>query len=232
MTLSETYIKTNCINCKCKSGPFLRLSVEQMQKVDEHRTELNYKKGEVLCKQGTFVSSLIFVKKGFVKVFLENDNDPTILSVVKAGSFIGLQSLYGENIFHYSAEAMTDTEICLTDINTFRELILENPQFSKGIIEILNEDLIKSYGRLFSLTQKHINGRFAELLLFMSDTLFNQNPFKLTISRKDMADLISTSPESISRLMSEFKDQGIITAKGHIIEILDTSRLESISKRG
>ena len=232
MTLSETYIKTNCRDCKCKSGPFLRLTTEQMQKVDQHRTELHYNKGEILCKQGTFVSSLIFVKKGFVKVFLENGDDPTILSVVKAGSFIGLQSLYGENIFHYSAEAMTDTEICLTDINTFRELILENSNFSKGIIEILNEDLIKSYSRLFSLTQKHINGRFAELMLFMSDTLYIENPFKLTISRKDMADLISTSPESISRLMSEFKEQEIITAKGHIIEILDISRLESISKRG
>lgn len=185
-----------------------------------------------MCKQGTFVSSLIFVRKGFVKVFLENGDDPTIISVVKSGSFIGLQSLYGENIFHYSAEAMTDTEICLTDINTFRELILENSNFAKGIIETLNGDLISSYGRLFSLTQKHINGRFAELLLFMSKTLYGENPFKLTISRKDMADLISTSPESVSRLMSEFKEQGIITAKGHIIEILDKSRLENISIRG
>lgn len=232
MTLTKTYIKTNCIDCKCKSGPFERLSEEQMLKVDRNRTELNYRKGEILCKQGTFVSSLIFVKKGFVKVFLENGDDPTILSVVKPGSFIGLQSLYGENIFHYSAEAMTETEICLTDVNTFRELILENSQFAKGIIETLNEDLIKSYSRLFSLTQKHINGRFAELLLFMSNTLYAQNPFKLTISRKDMADLISTSPESVSRLMSEFKEQGIIKAKGHIIEILDKSRLESISVRG
>jgi CRP-like cAMP-binding protein len=232
MALTDTYIKTNCIDCKCKSGPFKRLTDEQMRKVDKNRTELTYKKGEIMCKQGTFVSSLIFVRKGFVKVFLENGDDPTIISVVKSGAFIGLQSLYGENIFHYSAEAMTDTEICLTDINTFRELILENSNFAKGIIETLNGDLISSYSRLFSLTQKHINGRFAELLLFMSQTLYADNPFKLTISRKDMADLISTSPESVSRLMSEFKEQGIITAKGHILEILDKARLESISVRG
>ncbi len=232
MTLSESYIRTYCVDCKCKSGPFLRLSEDEMLKVDKHRTELSYKKGEVLCKQGTFVSSLIFVRKGFVKVFLENGDNPTILSVVKGGSFIGLQSLYGENIFHYSAEAMTDTEICLTDINTFRELILDNSNFAKGIIEVLNEDLINSYSRLFSLTQKHINGRFAELLEYMSTVLYNENPFKLTISRKDMADLISTSPESVSRLMSEFKDQGIIKAKGHVLEILDMKRLATISRRG
>jgi len=232
MTLSESYIKTNCIDCKCKSGPFLCLQKDEMLLVDKNRTELTYRKGEILCKQGTFISSLIFVKKGFVKVFLENGDDPTILSVVKAGSFIGLQSLYGENIFHYSAEAMTDTEICLTDINTFRKLILENSKFAKEIIVILNQDLLKSYNRLFSLTQKHINGRFAEILLFMSDTLYEANPFKLTISRKDMAELISTSPESVSRLMSEFKDQKIIKAKGHLIEILDRQRLETISKRG
>lgn len=210
----------------------MRLTDEQMSRVDQNRTELNYRKGEILCKQGTFVSSLIFVKKGFVKVFLESGDDPTILRVVKAGSFIGLQSLYGEKIFHYSAEAMTDAEICLTDINTFRELILDNANFGKGIIEILNEDLIRAYDRLFSLTQKQINGRFAELLLYMRNTLYNSNPFKLTISRKDMADLISTSPESISRLMSEFKEQKIISVQAHNIEINDSKRLESISLRG
>jgi len=231
MSHSEIYLKTHCIDCKCKSGPFLALSAEQLKRVDRHRTELSYKKGEMLCKQGTFISSMIFVKKGFVKLFLDN-NDPTILSIVKSGSFIGLQSLYGEDIFHYSAEALNDTEVCLTDIHTFRALIIENPNFAKGIIEILNKDLIKSYNRLFSLTQKHINGRFAELLIYMSKDMYNANPFELSISRRDMADMISTSPESVSRLMSEFKEQGIIKAKGHQVEIVDNQRLDNICKCG
>jgi CRP-like cAMP-binding protein len=232
MTNTSEYIKTHCIDCKLKSKPFEHLTDEQWHKVDEHRTELSFKKGELLSKQGMFMSHIIYIRKGFVKLFLENDDDVTILSIAKPGSFIGVQSLYGEAVFPFSAEALTDVEVCLKDINVFRDLVIENSEFAKGIIEILNENLIKSYNRLFSLTTKQITGRFSELLIYMSDTLYKSNPFDLTISRKDMADLISTSPESVSRLMSEFKEQGIIKGKGHTIEILDDVRLDTICKCG
>lgn len=232
MAIGEEYVNIICSDCKYKSEPFKKLTNEQMNKVDQHRTELNFRKGDLISKQGMFMSHIIYVRKGFVKLYLENDDNVTILTIAKPGSFIGVQSLYGEEVFPFSAEALTDVEVCLKDINVFRDLILENAEFSKGIIETLNSDLIKSYNRLFSLTTKQINGRFSELLLFMSNVLYESNPFKLTISRKDMADLISTSPESISRLMSEFKDQGIIKGKGHTIEILDDIRLDTICKCG
>ncbi len=220
------------MDCKVKSKPFQKLTAEQMNKVDEHRTELSFKKGELLSKQGMFMSHVIYIRKGFVKLYLENDDDITILTIAKPGTFIGVQALYGEAVFPFSAEALTDVEVCLKDINVFRELVLENSEFAKGIIETLNVDLIKSYNRLFSLTTKQINGRFSELLLYMSNVLYESNPFQLTISRKDMADLISTSPESVSRLMSEFKEQGIIKGQGHTIEILDDIRLDTICKCG
>jgi CRP-like cAMP-binding protein len=232
MADTKDYIKINCLDCNVKSKPFQKLTIEQMNKVDEHRTELSFKKGELLSKQGMFMSHVIYIRKGFVKLFLENDDNITILTIAKPGTFIGVQSLYGETVFPFSAEALTDVEVCLKDINIFRELVLENSEFAKGIIETLNVDLIKSYNRLFSLTTKHINGRFSELLLYMSNVLYESNPFQLTISRKDMADLISTSPESVSRLMSEFKEQGIIKGQGHTVEILDDIRLDTICKCG
>lgn len=232
MTTPNEYIKINCLDCNLKSKPFQQLSEEQMHKVDEHHTELSFKKGELLSKQGMFMSHIIYIRKGFVKLYLENDDDLTILTIVNPGSFIGIQALYGEAVFPFSAEALTDVEVCLKDINVFRELVLENPKFAKGVIEILNENLLNSYNRLFSLTTKQINGRFSELLQYMSNVLYESNPFELTISRKDMADLISTSPESVSRLMSEFKEQGIIKGKGHTIEIIDNVRLDNICKCG
>jgi CRP-like cAMP-binding protein len=232
MAVGEEYVNLICSECKYKSEPFKKLTEEQMHTVDQHRTELKFHKGDLMSKQGMFMSHIIYVRKGFVKLFLENDDEVTIISIAKPGSFIGIQALYGEDVFPFSAEALTDVEVCLKDITVFRDLVLENAAFGKGLIEILNDDLIRSYNRLFSLTTKQINGRFSELLLFMSNTLYQSNPFQLTISRKDMADLISTSPESISRLMSEFKDQGIISGKGHTIEILDDVRLDTICKCG
>ena len=232
MNISHTKenIKIDCKDCKIKSIPFQQLTDEQMSRVDEHRAELTYKKGELLSKQGTLMSHIIYVRKGFVKLYLENDDEITILSIAKPGTFIGVQALYGEPVFPFSAEALSDTEVCLKDINVFRELVVENSEFSRRIIEILNASLIQSYKRMFSLTTKQIDARFSELLLYMRDVLYETNPFKLTISRKEIAGLISTSPESVSRLISDFKERGIIKGKGQTIEIVDASKLADICK--
>jgi len=181
-------------------------------------------------KQGMFMTHIIYMRKGFAKLYLEQDGEMTILGIAKPGTFIGIQSLYGESVFPFTVEALTDTEVCLKDIHLFRELVLENSAFARGIIEILNGELIQSYNRMFSLTTKQINGRFSELLFYMRNILYESNPFKLTISRKEIADLISTSPESVSRLIGDFKEQGIIAVKGQTIEILDAGKLESMCK--
>lgn len=227
---TNEYIKVNCIDCKLKSEPFQQLTEGQMHRVDERRSELSFKKDELLNKQGMFMTHIIFIRKGFVKLYLENDDGITILGIAKPGSFIGLQALYGESVFPFSAVAITDTEVCMKDINVFRELVLENTGFARGIIEILNADLIQAYRRMSSLSTKQVNSRFAELLLFMHNVLYQANPFRLTISNKDIADLISTSPESISRLISDFNDQGIISSKGKTIEIMDIHKLETLCK--
>ena len=198
--------------------------------MDEHRSELHFKKGELLCKQGMLMSHMFYLRTGFAKLYLEHDGELTILGIATPRTFIGLQALYGESVFPFSAEAMSDVEVCLKDINIFRELVLENSAFAREIIEILNKDLIQSYNRMFSLSTKQIDGRFSELLMFMRNVFYKSNPFKLTISRKDIADLISATPESVSRLLGKFKSQGIIKVTGQTIEILEVEKLEAMCK--
>jgi len=230
MAVQQIFVK--CFKCSCMSGPFKKLTKEQMEKVDRHRTELTYAKGEIVCKQGAFISNMLFIKEGLVKFYLETKPNPTVISVEKSGDFIGLQSLFEQNVFQYSVEALEDTEVCLVDINIFEELVLENAGFAAGIIKYINTDMIKLYDRFQSQTQKQINGRFAELLLHLKNNIYEQNPFALSISKKDMADIISTSKESVSRMCSQLKREGIITEKGHNINIIDEDKLEQISKFG
>jgi CRP/FNR family transcriptional regulator len=111
-------------------------------------------------------------------------------------------------------------------------LINTNAAFGSKILEKANEDIIKAYNRLYSITHKQIHGRFAELLNYLRERIYQANPFELTLTRKDMAELIHTSPESISRLVKEFKDDGIIESEGRNIEILDDDRLKQISMFG
>ena len=128
----------DCKHCKIKSPAFQKLTEEQMFKVDEHRVELSFKKGELLSKQGMLLSQIIYIKKGFAKLYMEQDGELVILGIAQPGTFVGIQALYGETVFPFSVEAMTDTEVCMKDINVFRELVLENSEFSREIIEVLN----------------------------------------------------------------------------------------------
>jgi CRP/FNR family transcriptional regulator len=109
-------------------------------------------------------------------------------------------------------------------------MVLVNPQFASGVIEVLNDALTQAYKRMFSLTTKQMDGRFSELLLYLSDVLYESNPFTLTISRKEIAGLISTTPESVSRLIGEFRERGLIRNKGHVFELLDKDQLKDICK--
>jgi len=217
----------DCRTCTVKSDAFRKLTDEQLDKVDAHRVELSFKKGELLGKQGMLMTHIIFIREGFAKIFLENNGETIILGIAQPGTFVGIQALYGNPAMPFSVEAMTDTEVCMKDIGVFRECILENAGFGKGIIEVLNGNLIQSYNRMFSLTTKQIGGRFSELLFYMSNVLYNANPFKLTISNGEIAELVSTSPESISRLFHEFKEEGIIKVAGRTVEIVNSEKLES-----
>ena len=201
-----------------------------MKKVDQSRSEVNFSKGELLSKQGMLMTHIFYLRTGFAKLYMENEGERTILGIARPGTFIGIQALYGETVFPFSAEAMTDTEICLKDINVFRELVLENSEFAKRVIGILNRDLVQSYNRMFSLSTKQIDGRFSELLLFLQNIFYQSNPFTLTISRKEIAELISTTPESVSRLLGKFKSQKIIAGSGQAIEILEFEKLEEMCK--
>jgi CRP/FNR family transcriptional regulator len=196
--------------------------------IDGHRVEMSFKAGELLSKQGMLMSHVVYIRKGFAKLFIENDGESVIIGIAQPGTFIGIQALYGNPVFPFSVEAMTDIEVCMKDINFFRELVLENSEFAQLIIEALNANLMRSYNRIHTLVTEKISARFAELLCYMRHVLYESNPFKLTISRKEMADLVYTTPESVSRMLGEFKEKGVIRVDGHTIEILDTEKLESM----
>lgn len=230
MAIQQIFVK--CYKCSCMSGPFKALTKEQMGKVDKNRTELTYAKGEIICKQGAFISNMLFIKEGLVKFYLETKPHPTVISIEKNGYFIGLQSLFDQNVFQYSVEALEDTEVCLVDIKIFEELIYENAAFGAGLIKYINYDMIKLYDRFQSMSQKQIHGRFAELLLYLQKNIYEQNPFNLSISKGDLANIISTSHESVSRMFTQLKNEGIIEEKGKVIHVLDEEKLEQISKFG
>ena len=226
--MEKSYINVHCINCQCMSSAFKKLLPEQLRSIENKRSELKYRKGEMICKDGSFVSSLIFIKKGLVKIYFDRGCEQVVIGLKKSGDFIGLSSIYEDRLL-YSAEALEDTDACITDVRTFNSILNENSEFSTEIIKLINKDIVKIYDRMYSFSNIQIRGRFAELLLLLMENIYESNPFELKLSRKVMAEIVSTSNESISRLAKEFKSKNIIKVKGRVFEISDIEELRRLS---
>lgn len=209
------------------------LTEGEREMLDRHTIDIRYKKGEIIAKQGSFASHVIFLKEGLVKVFLEGNPKDLIIKIIPSNHLISLSSIYeGNNTFLYSAATYMESSASLIDAGIFKQLIRSNAQFASKIISILNENTAQVYGRFYCLTRKQSHGRVADILLCLSQRVYKNKKFLLALSRNDLADLTGLSPESVIRILKEFKDEKLIESKGKFLEILKYETLEKISLYG
>jgi CRP/FNR family transcriptional regulator len=111
-------------------------------------------------------------------------------------------------------------------------LIRKNPDFAEEFIRRVSLQAIFNFEQMISLTQKQMHGRIADVLFYLSEKIYSGNPFDLTISRQDLADLSGMSKESAIRILKEFKEEGIVNVDGNKVDILNLKQLRQISERG
>ncbi len=216
-------------HCTC----FEKLSPEERSFLDANSVVINYNKREVICKQGGFVSHVMYVESGLAKVFLNNGKNTLVLKIIPSGNLLGLTSLSEDhNTYQYSAMSYIDTQIKQIDINVFRQLVSSNSEFAKEVINILSANSVQIYGRFFCLTHKQAFGRLADILLCLSNRVFKQADFELPLSRKDLAELSGMTSETVIRILKKFCDDGIIEMEGKSIKVIDYERLNLISELG
>jgi CRP-like cAMP-binding protein len=226
----EIYRKNNCLPDKEVEYCLNKLKPSEKEDLNSKTLEINYRKGEMIIKQGTFASKVIYLVNGLAKVDIERDNNKLITTLVPPNKFIGIQSLYAEKYYHYSVTAIVECKAKIIDIGFFGDLVKKNGEFAAEVIKFQNHlDSFKD-NRMFSLTQKHLHARLADILLCLSNRIFSSQQFELPLSRKDLASLTGMANESLIRIMKEFKDRNIIDTVGKYIAIKDENKLLEISR--
>lgn len=212
---------------------FKVLTEEELAMVNANVVEVTYKKGENICKQGSFASHVMVLNTGLAKIYMEGCNEELTIKILPAVNIIGLPFIFeGNSIFHYSAKAYLDSKVELIEMETFRKLIRSNAAFAGKIINHLGENTILAYGRFFCLTKKQTFGRFADILLCLSQRVYKDFIFPLQLSRKELSELADMSVETTTRIITRFKNEGLIVIKKDRIEILDFEKLTMISNNG
>jgi CRP/FNR family transcriptional regulator, polysaccharide utilization system transcription regulator len=226
-------LETNCLACQKRADIFNVLKEEEIARVNCERVSIAYNPGEIIFKQGTPCHNLVCITSGLVKMYIEHENSHSIiLGLARPVTYLFVPGAFTDQRHHYTAVACEDTTACLIDINLMKKLIRDNSDFANEFINKISTQAIELFEKISCYTQKHVFGRMAEALLYLHLKVYFENPFELSISRQDLADLSGMTKESAIRVLKKFKDDNIISLEGNHLEILNRTKLEAISKNG
>ena len=219
--------------CEIQAPCFQMLSREEAELVRASKTQVLFRKGDHLTKQGAFASYALFVINGLARQYIEGDGSKSFnLRIIKPGEFVGLSAVFTKNTFNYSSVALTDCQVFLVEKDTIATLVKQNGQFGFTMIKRYCEQNSNLFYTLRNMMYKQMNGRIADALLYI-DSLKTDNPevFQL-LSRKDMADFAGISTESAVKLLKSFEKDGLIELHEKDILVINHKELLEISKKG
>jgi len=219
--------------CNEKIKCFSSLTHEEVELVKNSRTRIFYHKGETLAKQGAYSSYILYVIDGVAKEFIEGDkNRITNFKITTTGEFIGLSAAFNSSVLNYSAIALTEMEVCLMEKNAITEIIKSNGSFAFNIVQRYSEHEAELYLILKNLLYKQMNGRIADVLLYLSSDKFKNFEIFSLLTRKDIADFANVSTENTVKILKSFEKDSIIELSDKNINIINKSHLITISKKG
>ena len=221
-----------CKKCTIKSKAASRLNDTEVETLAGNCALVKFRRGDQLIKQGALSTNVAYLRSGLAKIHIAGPYYEQIVRVVKPPSYLGLPTTIGEKINQYSVTVIEDAEVCFIDISIFRYLLKENPDFSYEIMVELCRNELEVFYRCANRTQKQIRGKIADVLLEFTDRIYHSDIFIIPLTQQDFGNLIDASRESISRVLTEFENDGIIKFSGKQVEITNKKSLLIISANG
>ena len=160
------------------------------------------------------------------------DTQEQILQIIIPHSYLGLTSIFGDKVNHYSYKALTDLRLCYIDINVFTALLKNNVDFAFEIMTSIGRENLNNFHRFINQSHKKSYGRIADVLIYFSKVIFLTSKFQIPLTRQEIAEMVGISRESAGRIFSKFRTEGIIEIQGRNITINDMKKLEKISRYG
>lgn len=226
-------IDNNCQNCQFRSHLFDKLNDEELAFIHKNKNTQIVKKGAIISRSGEPIREFIYLTEGLVKMQkIGKNGKEQIISLARPLDFIGLISVFTNEVYEYTITALVDSVICKINLDSMKKMISMNGQFSLDIIRFIGNISGEIISNTYAINSKNLRGRIAFLLIEFSEKYFNSMAFDLPISRKEMAEMIDMTPENVIRILSEFRRDGLISLRGKHIEIFNMSLLAKIRDLG
>lgn len=192
-----------------------------------------YKKGSIIYEEGTRIKGCYFVYSGIIKIYQTgNEGKEQIIKFEQEGDIFGFRSVIRQEAACTSVETLSDVILGYIPDATLLLLIKNNPGFAYELMQITCKELGDSNRYIKDIAQKSVKERLAEILLMIATDfgIEADGTLKLNISREDLSNFVGTATETVIRLLSEYKTEGLVESKGRKIKLLNIEKLKTIAK--
>ncbi len=212
---------------------FNGLPEDQIEKISAITSNQHFKKGATIFFEGDDGNGFYLIHTGMVKIFKSSPGGKEqILHILGPGEPFGEVPVFSGRQFPATAEAIAETDLLFFPRTAFVHLISTNPSLSLNMLAVLSLRLRQFTVQIENLSLKEVPSRLAGYLIYLSGKQKQKELVRLDISKVQLASLLGTIPETLSRIFAKMSDQGLIQVKGRQISILDPERLTRLAREG
>jgi CRP-like cAMP-binding protein len=200
--------------------------LEELRKAIQERKVRQFKKNQVIYYEGDRGNGLYIVLEGKIKaVKLAEDGRELMTGIYSADNYLGVHAMLSNEPYSDTATALEDSTLCVIPKEQLDDMLSQYPDIAHEFIKLLATDIREKEEQLLQLAYHSVRKRMAEAIV----KLYNKqgtNDESFKISRDDLAAMAGMATETVSRTLSDFKDEDLIDKKGSSIVVLDLKKLE------
>lgn len=226
--------EVDCSFCKLRFNKFFdNLSTEEIASIESIKKCLLVPKGKLLFKEGSYTKGLYFIHTGKVKMYKTGEGGKEqIIRLLNDNHMIGHRALFGREKHSCSAAVIEDCILCFFPVEDFYKLIEKSSKIAMKFAQLLANELRELERKVLDTSQLPIISRLAAAIVDMANEYGYEKDgrtINLQLKRTELAALIGTSRESISRQLALLHTNGCIELVGKKIMIKDKEHLQNIA---
>lgn len=224
----------SCLTCKLRADKiFCNLPTATVQALESIKYTTSYPKGAVLFVEGQAPRGVFILCRGRVKLSIcSADGKTLIVKIAEAGEVLGLSASVSAKPYELTAETLDPCQVNFVKREDFLRFLREHNEVCLRVAEQLSEKYNTACHEIRSLGLSHSAAeKLAKLLLeWSAKNGGSRQPdrIKLTLTHEEIAQMIGTSRETVTRLFADFKKRQLIQLKGSTLVIRDRTALQSL----
>lgn len=203
------------------------LSPQHLDEIEKITVSKQYGRGESIFFEGDPGTGFYMVATGRVKIFKTSlAGKEQILHIFGPGEPFGEVPVFHGQPFPANALALEKTTLLFFPRKDFVTLVHSMPSLALNMLAVLSMRLRRFATQIENLSLKEVPARLAGYLLYLSEEQENKDHVELEISKGQLASLLGTIPETLSRIFAKMSDEGLIQVEGKKISLIDREGLK------